>query len=159
MKTNQITINFPDGYKAEYENTSDNIIINIVEDKPAVTYKYRIMHNGILSTTTYDTEKEAGAAMQEDDTIIPEAIPSPHASIPSPSTPASASTPSSRRLHLPIKWHWLALAIGLLLITYGLYKFILIDNETATTFSLIKIAAITIIGALITFFSLKGGEE
>ena len=145
-KTNQITISFPDGYKAEIDGKN----INIVEDKPTVTYKYRVVHDGIPSEKIYDTEEEVRAAMGTGDAFLKVEI--------SPSR-SSASAKKGSSFHLPIKWHWLALAIGLLLIAYGLYKFILTDNETATTFSLVKIAVITIIGALITFFSWKGGEQ
>jgi hypothetical protein len=149
MKTNQITISFPNGYKAEIDGKN----INIVEDKPTVTYKYRVVHDGIPSEKIYDTEEEVRAAMGTGDAFLKVEISPSRASVP------THKGSSFHLPHLPIKWHWLAPAIGLLLIAYGLYKFILIDNETATTFSLIKIAAITIIGALITFFSLKGGEQ
>ena len=147
MKTNQITISIPDGYKAEIDGKN----INIVEDKPTDTCRYRIIHDGVLSTTIYNSKDEAIDATKEGDIVTQEEVPSPSRS--------SASAKKGSSFHLPIKWHWLALAIGLLLIAYGLYKFILTDNETSTTFSLVKIAVITIIGALITFFSWKGGEQ
>ncbi len=146
MKTVKKKIEIPQGYKAEWVNN----ILTLVEDKPIVTYKFKVLRNGILLDATFDTEEQAKLACGEGDTVV--------------RIQSSTSSKKSISKHislpkLPFDSCWIFIVIGALLFLYGLYKFILIDNETATTFSLVKIAAITIIGALITFFCLKGGEE
>ncbi|MBQ6749871.1 MAG: hypothetical protein IJR02_14645 [Bacteroidaceae bacterium] len=149
MNTNQIIINVPEGYKAEI--TGKNI--NIVEDKPTVTYKYRVVHDGIPSEKIYDTEEEVRAAMGTGDAFLKVEISPSRASV-------STHKGSSFHLpHLPIKWHWVAIVVGVLMVAYGLYKFILSDNEATTTFGLVKMAVVTVVGVLVLVLGWKGGEQ
>ena len=122
-----------------------------MEDKPTVTYKYRVVHDGIPSEKIYDTEEEVRAAMGTGDAFLKVEI--------SPSR-ASVSTHKGSSFHLPhLKWHWVAIVVGVLMVAYGLYKFILSDNEATTTFGLVKMAVVTVVGVLVLVLGWKGGEQ
>ncbi len=149
MNTNQIIINVPEGYKAEITDKN----INIVEDKQTEVCRYRIKRNGVMTDTIYDTKEEVINAMQEGDTIISEVTPSSHTS------GFSRGDKPFRIPHIPIKWHWIAIVVGVLMVAYGLYKFILSDNEATTTFGLVKMAVVTVVGVLVLVLGWKGGEQ
>lgn len=145
MKTVKKKIEIPQGYKAEWVNN----ILTLVEDKPIVTYKFKVLRSGILLDATFDTEEQAKLACGEGDTVV------------RIQSSTSSKKSISKRISLPklpFDSCWIFIVIGTLLFLYGLYKFVMSDNETSTMFELVKIAAITATGIVVLIFGWKGRE-
>lgn len=148
METKKVKIAIPKGYRADWVNN----VLTLVEDKPIITYKFRILRNGILLNVTFDTEEQAKLACNDGDEVVKTQLPT--------STKSSLFSKLSD-ISLPklsFDFSWILIIIGVLAIGFGLYKFILLDNESASTLGLIKIGAVTTVGIIMLLSGWKSRD-